>query len=129
LQEASTLHDTAKTVFAAPREPSLREFTPIGHVALEKHSVHEDAKLGLPSEGVVWMHILYVSYALQGGGLGSATMDQIERVAAQAPVKAKLVVLDTVQKEMAGDGALFRSQGFKPPAVSDSFQSKPARFC
>jgi hypothetical protein len=92
-----------------PREPTHKEFVPIGHVALDIHSAEEDAKLGLPSEGVIWIHQLYVSYALQSGGFGAAAMDQIEAVAAQPPLKGKMVVLDTISAETQMSSATVRS--------------------
>lgn len=116
-QEAPPLRDTAKAVCLTPREPTLKEFVPIGHVALGTHVPEEDDKLNLPSEGVFWVHYLYVSYSLHGHGFGSATMDQIESVAVQEPLNARIMVLSTIEKETVRD--VMKDQGFRPPAVSD----------
>ena len=76
-------------------------------MALDVHDVEEDAKLGLPP-GTVWVHQLFISSALQGGGYGVATMAQVESIAAQEPMNAKWMALDTLAKEVqkeAGDQA------------------------
>ncbi|GAP82600.2 putative acyl- N-acyltransferase [Rosellinia necatrix] len=72
---------------------------PIGHVALDVHDAEEDAELGLPP-GAVWVHQLYISNTLQGGGYGVATMANIEAIAAQEPMKGKWMALDTLAKEV-----------------------------
>ncbi|KAI0815814.1 hypothetical protein GGR55DRAFT_686553 [Xylaria sp. FL0064] len=103
--EAEPLRDTAAEVRLKRRQPTGRDFTPIGHVALEVHDAEEDAKLGLPP-ATVWVHQLFISSALQGGGYGVATMAQVESVAAQEPMNGKWMALDTLAKEVqkeAGD--------------------------
>lgn len=118
------MQDTAREVRLVPREPTHKEFVPIGHVALDVHSAEEDAKLGLPSEGVVWIHQLYVSYALQRGGFGAAAMDLIEAVAAQAPLNGKMTVLDTIATESQINSAAVKGQyedlGIPAPTVGGS---------
>ncbi|KAI0541238.1 hypothetical protein GGR58DRAFT_37736 [Xylaria digitata] len=105
-KESEPLRDTAIEIRLTPRRPTGRDFMPIGHVALDVHDAKEDAKLGLPP-GTVWVHQLYVSSALQGGGYGVATMAKVESVAAQEPMNAKWMALDTLAKEVqeAGDAA------------------------
>ncbi|KAI0489892.1 hypothetical protein F4859DRAFT_171006 [Xylaria cf. heliscus] len=101
-----SLRDTAIKIRHAQRQPTGREFRPIGHVALDVHDPEEDAKLGLPP-GTVWVHQLYISSALQGGGYGAATMAKIEIIATQEPFCAAWMALDTMAKEVkkeTGDG-------------------------
>ncbi|KAI1133601.1 hypothetical protein F5Y10DRAFT_228155 [Nemania abortiva] len=104
-KETEPLQDTATEIRLAQRQPTGRDFMPIGHVALDVHDVKHDAKLGLPPN-TVWVHQLYISSALQGGGYGVATMAKVEATAAQEPMKAKWMALDTLAKEVqkeAGD--------------------------
>ncbi|KAF2971532.1 hypothetical protein GQX73_g1934 [Xylaria multiplex] len=104
-KESEPLRDTAIEIRFALHQPTGRDFTPIGHVALDVHDAKEDAKLGLPV-GTVWVHQLYISSALQGGGYGVATMARVESIAAQEPMNAKWMALDTLAKEVqkeAGD--------------------------
>ncbi|KAI1377686.1 hypothetical protein F4677DRAFT_45040 [Hypoxylon crocopeplum] len=98
--ESTPLRDTAREIRLVPREPTNIEFIPIGHVAVDIHKPEEDAILGLPATGTVWIHQLYVSRALHGGGFGAGSMSKIESVATQSPMNAKVVALDTVAKEM-----------------------------
>lgn len=55
------MKDTAAQVRLVPRQPTMVEFIPIGHVAVDIHEPEEDMKLGLPATGTVWIHQLYVS--------------------------------------------------------------------
>jgi hypothetical protein len=105
-----------------PREPTQQEFLPIGHAALDVHAPESDAALGLPAPGNIWIHNLYVSYALQAGGLGAATMDQIETIAMQEPYNARYMVLDTASKtwNLRPDvqKLVHAYEGIPPPRVS-----------
>lgn len=58
-----------------------------------------NAEIGLPSQGVVWIGPLYVSWALQNYGLGHATMQAIEAMAARPPLNGELTALDAIPKE------------------------------
>lgn len=115
------MRDTAAEVRLVPRQPTEAEFVPIGHVAVDIHEPEEDTKLGLPATGTVWIHQLYVSRALHLGGFGAGTMSKIEALAAQSPMNAKLVALDTLSKEMQTDpdkrDILYR-EGLHVPTVS-----------
>ncbi|KAK7754052.1 hypothetical protein SLS62_003898 [Diatrype stigma] len=120
-QEAASIEDTAREVRLAPRQPTGKRFTPIGHVALDIHDPDEDEKLGLPREGVAWLHQLYVSYALQGKGYGAAAMSQVEALAVNKPLNAKLLALDTIAKESQMDPVArkdFQARGVAMPTVS-----------
>ncbi|KAI8633407.1 hypothetical protein F5Y19DRAFT_299045 [Xylariaceae sp. FL1651] len=107
--EAKPLRDTATEIRLVPRQPSGTEFIPIGHVALDIHDAEEDAKLGLPSPGTAWVHQLFISNALQGGGYGVATMAKIEAVAAQEPMNATMMALDTLAKEVQKEAGNIQS--------------------
>lgn len=72
---------------------------PVGHVALDVHDTEEDAKLCLPP-GTVWVHQLYISNTLRGGGYGAVIMRKVEAIAAQEPMKGKWMALDTLAKEV-----------------------------
>ncbi|KAI1083397.1 hypothetical protein F5B20DRAFT_403858 [Whalleya microplaca] len=121
-KETSSLRDTAVEVRLVQRQPTMKEFLPIGHVALDIHKPEEDAKFGLPTPGTVWMHQLYVSYTLQGGGFGAGTMSKIETLAAQEPMKATTMALDTLSKEVQNDPqnhkTMYIENGLPPPVVS-----------
>ncbi|KAI1179419.1 hypothetical protein F4777DRAFT_534225 [Nemania sp. FL0916] len=98
-QETKPLQDTAKEIQLMRREPTSKDFIPVGHVALEIHDAKEDASLGLPSNAI-WVHQLYISSALRGGGYGVATMAKVEAIAAQEPMNGKWMALDTLAKEV-----------------------------
>lgn len=68
-------------------------------MALDIHDAKDDAELGLPPD-TVWVHQLYISSALQGGGYGLATMAKAEAIAAQEPMRGKWMALDTLAKEV-----------------------------
>ncbi|KAI3332127.1 hypothetical protein HD806DRAFT_518932 [Xylariaceae sp. AK1471] len=95
--ETKPLQDTATEVRLARRQSTGRDFMPIGHVALDIHDAEKDTKLGLPP-GTVWVHQLFISSTLQGGGYGVATMAKVEAMAAQQPMNAKWMALDTLAK-------------------------------
>ena len=105
-----------------PREPTGARFTPIGHIALEIHTPEEDEKFDLPGEGVVWVHQLYISYALQKGGFGMAAMAQVEMLAVRQPMNAKILALDTMsekdQMSPLGLKLMYQDRGLPTPLVS-----------
>ncbi|KAI0106286.1 hypothetical protein GGR51DRAFT_178772 [Nemania sp. FL0031] len=120
-KETEPLQDTATEIRLTRREPTGRDFMPVGHVALDVHDAEQDAKLGLPPNAV-WVHQLYISSALQGGGYGVATMAQVEAVAAQEPMKGQWMALDTlakeVQKETSDVGPIDVGNGSAMPITS-----------
>src|SRR5262245_15795226 len=79
--------------------------------------------MGLPSEGVVWIHGLYVSWALHRGGFGAAVMDQVEQLVAEAPIGAKVVALDTLDEKIQLDPnflkLMYVDRGIPPPRVRE----------
>ncbi|KAI5868441.1 hypothetical protein GGS23DRAFT_30907 [Durotheca rogersii] len=121
-RESASLRDTAAEVRLVPRQPTMRGFNPIGHVALDIHTPKEDMELGLPAVGTVWIHQLYISHTLQGGGFGVGTMSKIEALAAAEPINAHLAALDTVSREVHMDPekrtVLYGEGRLPPPRVS-----------
>jgi hypothetical protein len=115
------LHDTADNVGSMPRTPTNTEFIPVGHIALESKP-EADQKLELPKSGVYWVVSVYVSWAIQSGGLGRSAMRQLESVATKEPLKAKLLVLDTAAAHFQFDPqvlkALYTDRGIPVPPVS-----------
>jgi GNAT superfamily N-acetyltransferase len=95
-----TLEDTATTIYAVPRQPTKERFVPIGHISLDaKDPESEKIDLDIPSEGVFWIKTFYVSQSVQGQGIGRAAMDEVEAMAVREPLSAKILMLDTVQKD------------------------------
>lgn len=123
--EASPLRDTADEHWATPRQPSGREFVPVGHVSLEKAKVNtgKDVFRNLDIPDLAWIKSLYLSWAIQGGGLGKAAMEEVERIAALEPLGAKVLALDTVTSEFQKSALLmkffFTDRGLEVPKVSD----------
>ncbi|PLN76125.1 hypothetical protein BDW42DRAFT_26847 [Aspergillus taichungensis] len=95
-----TLYDTATSINGVLRDPSQRSFVPIGHVSLDPRNPDaEGVGLDLPSERVFWIKTFFVSQALQSQGYGRATMDEVENMAIQEPLCAKILMLDTVHND------------------------------
>lgn len=101
LQEAEELLDSSKTLLGKPRVSTDAKFLPVGHVALDTHisDYAEKVKLDLPRSDAYWVKSLYVSYRLQGLGVGGAAMNIAERVATEEPLNARHLLLDTVHQE------------------------------
>ncbi|KAF2234556.1 hypothetical protein EV356DRAFT_501419 [Viridothelium virens] len=122
-KEASPLTDTAGQVRLVSRVPSEQQFVPIGHIALDIHAPEEDEKLGLPRSGVVWVHQLYISYALQSEGFGVAAMSKAEQLATSEPLNASIMAVDTMVKEMHMDAAIqkisYDDRGLPRPTKSN----------
>ncbi|KAK5998660.1 hypothetical protein PT974_01042 [Cladobotryum mycophilum] len=96
-KERDPLVDTATAIANTPRTPTNMSFLPIGHVALELYPQRNTNFSLDPS--TIWVKSLYISWALQTGGVGHAAMAQIERLAASPPLNAAALALDTVTKE------------------------------
>ncbi|KAJ5467750.1 hypothetical protein N7475_005502 [Penicillium sp. IBT 31633x] len=98
--EHEVLQDTATALNAFPRQPTKESFVPIGHISLDsKNPDAEHIGLDLPSENIFWIKSFYVGHAIQGQGIGRATMDEVEAMAVREPLSAKTLMLDTVQKD------------------------------
>lgn len=53
----------------------------------------------IPTVDAFWISGLYISYAMQGGGIGRAAMDAIERMAMEPPLNARHLLLDTLHRD------------------------------
>lgn len=81
--ETTPLQDTARSLNLVPREPSGSDFTPIGHVALNKDPT-PDLVGQIPDEGVYWIANLYISPCAQRRGLGRAVMSHLESLVSRS---------------------------------------------
>jgi hypothetical protein len=104
-----------------PREPDGGyTFNPIGHIAVDLRP-EENERLGQPAVGPVWIAGLYISYALQGKGLGKQAMLAAEAIAASPPLNGTSVILDTMAADQQMQPAflkrVFTDQGNPAPTV------------
>ena len=124
-QEHTPLVDTAVSIRRTAREPTQESFQPIGHVALDMRP-KENERLGLSPEteggNIYWIATLYISWALQKGGLGGAAMRELEWLAAREPLKGVTAILDVVPMAFQTRDdvveKVYLSQGNPVPAVS-----------
>ncbi|KAJ5960483.1 uncharacterized protein N7479_007633 [Penicillium vulpinum] len=94
------LQDTATTINAVSRQPTKEFFIPIGHISLDsKNPDAEHIELDLPVKKIFWIKTFYVRQSIQGQGIGRAAMDEVEAMAVREPLLAKILMLDTVQKD------------------------------
>ncbi|KOS44902.1 hypothetical protein ACN38_g4140 [Penicillium nordicum] len=94
------LQDTATTINAVSRQPTKENFIPIGHISLDsKNPDVEQIELNLPVENVFWIKTFFIRRSIQGKGIGRAAMDEVESMAVREPLLAKILMLDTVQKD------------------------------
>lgn len=100
---------------------------PIGHIGLDTQLPDEveTRKLDLPHSGVIWLRALYVSYALQRGGFGVATMSKVEQLATLEPLNASTMALDTAAHESMMHEVLqkiaYDDRGLQRPTVGPAF--------
>jgi hypothetical protein len=100
ISEDEKLQDTATTINTVPRQPTKESFIPIGHISLDSRNVEaEHIDLALPSENIFWIKTFYIRHHIQGQGIGRAAMDEVESMAVREPLNAKVLMLDTVQKD------------------------------
>lgn len=78
----------------------MRKFIPVGHISLD--SENEDPNAADAMRGIYRISSFYISTALQGGGVGRAAMDEIERLATTEPLNAKTLTLGTVANDYEG---------------------------
>ncbi|KGO42117.1 Acyl-CoA N-acyltransferase [Penicillium expansum] len=98
--ENEMLQDTATTINAVPRQPTKESFIPIGHISLDsKNPDVEHIELDLPAVNIFWIKTFYIRRSIQGRGIGRAAMDEVEAMAVREPLLAKILMLDTVQKD------------------------------
>ncbi|WKT42325.1 hypothetical protein QSH57_007161 [Fusarium oxysporum f. sp. vasinfectum] len=100
-KETEELLDSSKSLLGKPRVPTDTKFLPVGHVALDTHisDYAEKLELDFPKSDAYWVKSLYVSYRLQGLGVGGAAMKIAECVATEEPLNARYLLLDTVHQE------------------------------
>ncbi|KAJ5499704.1 hypothetical protein N7453_008755 [Penicillium expansum] len=99
-KENEMLQDTATTINAVPRQPTKESFIPIGHISLDsKNPDVEHIELDLPAVNIFWIKTFYIRRSIQGRGIGRAAMDEVEAMAVREPLLAKILMLDTVQKD------------------------------
>ncbi|KAL3421638.1 hypothetical protein PVAG01_05794 [Phlyctema vagabunda] len=101
--ESQEIMDTASSLGGKARDPKLSTFIPVGHISLD--SVLKDSRLADSSLGIYHISTFYISTALQGCGLGRATMDRLETMATQDPLCAKVLTLRTSAREPAFEEA------------------------
>ncbi|OHX01203.1 hypothetical protein CSPAE12_00007 [Colletotrichum incanum] len=98
--EKEPILDTAQSIHAVSRTPTGTAFHPVGHISLDVDNPQaKSLNLPIPEENLYWIKSLYVSFALQGSGIGRAAMDMVEHMATSEPLCAKTLMLDTVSKE------------------------------
>jgi GNAT superfamily N-acetyltransferase len=98
--ESEKLADTAVSINAATRQPTQADFIPIGHISLDlRNKKAEKMDLEIPSERVFWIKTFFILHNLQSKGVGRAAMDEIEKIAVREPLRAKTLMLDTVERE------------------------------
>ncbi|KAH8589295.1 hypothetical protein B0O99DRAFT_523484, partial [Bisporella sp. PMI_857] len=103
------IQDTAVLFGGKSRDPSGAMFTPVGHISLDPQT---------DNPGEYEVASFYVSRALQGSGLGRATMDTVEGMAASEPLNAKTLLILTGAKENYVMGEKWIALGRDPPTVS-----------
>jgi hypothetical protein len=125
VNEKMPLLDTAVSLAGKPRSTQRLSdaFIPVGHISLDFYN--DDSSLADPSKGIYYISTFYVSRALQGGGLGRAAMDAIEKLAIEPPLNAKVLALDTLSREQALDDEFWKDEdliGQRPKVYSGSSQ-------
>lgn len=121
------MFDTSKTLRGVTLDPSHAEMLPVGHVALDNQdSKAEKLGLDLPTRDAFWIKSLYVSYALQGLGLGGSAMDMAESVATSEPLNAKHLLLDTVLKDDVMNEEIAVAYFGQLPKVGCLYPHRPA---
>ncbi|KAM7224235.1 hypothetical protein V8F06_000016 [Rhypophila decipiens] len=125
-EDAIPLADTASTIFKNPRLPPTVEFFPVGHVGLA-YRPEKNAKIGLPPDiPISWLTGIYTSWALQGVGIGYATMQIAEKTAADIGTskgQGKVtMVLDTITASFQFDETYkrlyYEERGLEVPKIS-----------
>ncbi|KAF4549850.1 Hypothetical protein D9617_19g101550 [Elsinoe fawcettii] len=101
-KERSCIKDTAVSSIGVARQTFGDAFTPIGHVLLDRVAPPDCEGVDFPVS-TIWVKSLYVSWVLQGSGVGRQAVHAIERVAAESPLKATTTALDTITKEFQSE--------------------------
>lgn len=103
--EATPLQDSAVAVGGRPRDSSssrsLEPFMPVGHISVDTVASTPEPTplLADPENHRFHLSAFYISKAIQGGGLGNATMAAAEHMAASV-LGAKVITLDTWDRRL-----------------------------
>ncbi|KFY10807.1 hypothetical protein V492_04840 [Pseudogymnoascus sp. VKM F-4246] len=106
--ETTPLEDSAVAVGGRPRDSSssrlLEPFMPIGHISVDTVASTPKPTLYLadPENHRFHLSAFYISKAIQGGGIGSATMEQAEHMAVSV-LGSKVITLDTWDRRLLVD--------------------------
>ncbi|GJC77902.1 hypothetical protein ColLi_00740 [Colletotrichum liriopes] len=123
--EKTPLKDTVDAVRTTRRLPTLQDFVPVGHISLETKP-EVDSVLKLPENGVFWVTSLYISWAIQEGGVGRSAMRHLENLAVGNSFQARILALDTPSKEFQLSPEFIKTsytdRGWKVPKVLRSTQ-------
>lgn len=120
--ESVPLTDTSTSIFSRPRSPSGEEFHPIGHIALSFPPLSELASVSkaLTEKKTGYISKLYISWATQSAGFGSAAVRELERLA-RDELGTEVMYLDTMDEkvQMRQDtmDALYGARGLPYPKV------------
>ncbi|KAJ5660366.1 hypothetical protein N7507_006817 [Penicillium longicatenatum] len=94
------LRDTARSINGAPRWASQQVFIPVGHISVDRLNAEtKHVNLNIPSIGVFWIKTFYVSHSVQSQGIGRAAMDEAEKMIIREPFNARVLMLDTIQRD------------------------------
>ncbi|KAJ8099551.1 hypothetical protein POJ06DRAFT_112595 [Lipomyces tetrasporus] len=115
--EKESILDSASLFGGKPRAlpDTPRSFIPVGHISLD--SENADRSLADRSQGLYCISTFYISRALQGNGLGRAAMDAVENMAANEPLCAKALALETIAREFTRDEKPWKAFGIPYPVV------------
>ncbi|KFX95135.1 hypothetical protein V490_03999 [Pseudogymnoascus sp. VKM F-3557] len=125
-KEATPLQDSAVAVGGRPRDSSssrlLEPFMPVGHISVDTvaSTPEPTTLLADPANHRYHLSALYISSAIQGGGIGSATMEAAEHMAATV-LGATVITLDTWDRRLITDDSKKewreKFEYYSPPAL------------
>jgi GNAT superfamily N-acetyltransferase len=125
-KEATPLQDSAVAVGGRPRDSSssrlLEPFMPVGHISVDTvaSTPEPTTLLADPANHRYHLSALYISSAIQGGGIGSATMEAAEHMAATV-LGATIITLDTWDRRLITDDSKTewreKFEYYSPPAL------------
>ncbi|KAH7176422.1 hypothetical protein EDB81DRAFT_850327 [Dactylonectria macrodidyma] len=100
--KTAMLKDTSGSIRGMARAPTQEAFYPAGHISLDPENPGTEVfDLDIPKEDVYWIKTFFVLRDLHSKGIGRAAMDTVESMAVEAPLCARTLALDTVQKDNA----------------------------
>ncbi|KAH7157973.1 hypothetical protein B0J13DRAFT_185425 [Dactylonectria estremocensis] len=100
--ETALLQDTSGSIRGTSRTPTKESFYPAGHISLDPENPGTEVfDLDVPKKDIYWIKTFFVLRDLHSKGIGRAAMDTVESMAVEAPLCARTLALDTVQKDNA----------------------------